>query len=50
MSYFEIEQEIMKAKNQDGTFPGGWVTKMNRKGVWFEFRNDGIRWSRKTFG
>lgn len=49
MTDVEVEKEIKAARREDGTYPYEWVKKMNDAGVWFEFRNDGIRWSRKPF-
>lgn len=49
MSDIDVEKEIEAARQADGTYAVEWVAKMNRAGIWFEFRNDGIRWSRKPF-
>ena len=45
----QIEKEIAVARRKDGTYSAEWVMKMNNAGVWFEFRTDGIRWSRRPF-
>lgn len=49
MTDAEIDNEIVNAKREDGTYHVDWVMKMNKLGVWFEFRTDGIRWSGKPY-
>lgn len=49
MTDAEIDNEIVSARSEDGTYPVEWVVKMNNAGVWFEFSGDGTRWSKKPF-
>lgn len=49
MTNEEIEKEIVNARREDGTYPYEWVVKMNNAGIWFQFRDDGIRWRRRPF-
>lgn len=49
MTHEQIENVIVEARREDGTFDFEFIKQMNDQGIWFSFLDSGIRWSYTPF-